>query len=183
MHVTLEEAEASGLFGYREIVTLVNVRDSGSLARFRQFYQTHSLSVTPDSLRLLEMLSRPEGVEEYVQYEMEDMQDMWLVKNYMHDPYLAQNPEQVRLVNLIEDKDEGERAFWDMREWHYDTPPIRPFRCARESAWARERLAEMPDFELLIMFNLCRESIGSIAETSSENTESNSEAEASNLPT
>ncbi|KAI0601182.1 hypothetical protein F4775DRAFT_543087 [Biscogniauxia sp. FL1348] len=170
MHITPAEARASGLFGYCENMTLVDARDSRKLARYLHLYQTCSRDRLEDMCQLLEYLSRPEGVEHYVQYEIEDLQDMWLVSNFIKDPDWARDGAEVRLVSLLEDKEEGQRAFWDRREWQYGHPPWRRFRCDRKNEWARRQLARMPDFGLLIMFRLCKADACSLARKVSEDT-------------
>ncbi|KAI1497955.1 hypothetical protein F5X99DRAFT_395221 [Biscogniauxia marginata] len=152
IHVSPRQVRESGLFGYREGQALVNVRDSAKLARYSHFYETYSQPRNPRISQLLAMLSRPEGVERYVSYEMEDMKDMWLLVDYLNKPEHSHKHE-----DLIQGKHRSDRvrkAYWDTRRWYYSVFAAHMV-CDRNTEWAQKRLAKIPDFQLLIMFRIC----------------------------
>ncbi|CAJ2504658.1 Uu.00g120520.m01.CDS01 [Anthostomella pinea] len=154
IHISQRKAEESGLFLYGESKALVNVKDATKLKRFQKLYWENPGTLSYRNACLLAVLSTTRGVATYTAYEMGDTEDLWLTAQYSFlTPEQAKENRAYLRLNL------REKAFWDMRVWMSDPDGTEwgsgIFRVV-DSKWARQVHADMPKFDVMIMFRICQ---------------------------
>ncbi|KAG7287634.1 hypothetical protein NEMBOFW57_007147 [Staphylotrichum longicolle] len=157
IHISAEEAAQAGVFGLlgEEPIQLVDPRDAGTIAKFRDVWRRHqSGSPSDEELDVAEFFSTAvDTTDEWcarVQRWRGYLDKVWLRGKCSELQVPLATYQEIWPDSMVEDEEEGYAHIphgwlcrWDRRELN------------REHPWVQTQLALMPRFEPAVMFRHC----------------------------